>query len=278
MLDRSRGRGLAPRRGSPARPAPEKPIRKRAAIRPSIERARVQSHAAAAKPKHPASNGRRLPTRSAIGPQTSWPRARPARNRDSVSGTVPAGADRSRSILGKAGRYMSIASGEKAASEPRRITRRVESRGPVAPVPGEVVSTTDGTATASAAPSNSRAIILSSAIGFVSRDGRSPVRNPSRSPGPIRPDPMTGMHTPFRRKPYRQLGGPTGGSTCHFPEYDPDVSYSSGLRKERRPKYDRTSALFMKGRGRPRDRGRTSRRRRLPPRSTRGAGEIPRPA
>ena len=100
--------------------APASPIRNREAISASIVPDQPQSRAAAANPEHPASKGGRRPRRSLIGPITSWPIARPARNIESVNCTAPADAPRSRAICGNAGRYISIASGENAVKDPSK--------------------------------------------------------------------------------------------------------------------------------------------------------------
>src|SRR3954447_22070587 len=59
----------------------------------------------------PATIGPRRPARSPSGPQISWPDPNPKKKLDSDNCTKAGDAARSRPISGKAGRYMSIASG-----------------------------------------------------------------------------------------------------------------------------------------------------------------------
>ncbi len=121
---RSRRSGRGPWRAITRPEAPLSPIRKRAAIKVEIDRDRPQKIDASANPMQPTISGRRRPARSLIGPRINWPRANPARKTDRVSGIVPAATLSSRSILGNAGRYILIASGENAVTAPSRTTSR----------------------------------------------------------------------------------------------------------------------------------------------------------
>src|SRR5215212_7200181 len=77
----------------------------------------------------PASSGRLRPYRSAIGPYSAWPNARPMKKIDSVSCAAAVVVRNSCASVGRLGRYISIDSGPKAARQPRIIvSRNVEGR------------------------------------------------------------------------------------------------------------------------------------------------------
>jgi len=75
-------------------------------------------------PATPIKTGRRRPKASLIGPATTWPMASPIKHAVRVSWISDSLAARSRPIAGRAGRYISIESGPKAVSPPRRTNRR----------------------------------------------------------------------------------------------------------------------------------------------------------
>src|SRR5206468_11351497 len=62
--------------------------------------------------------------RSAIGPNSSWPSARPRRYAESVCCTRAGVTANSAASVGSAGRYMSIASGPSAITRPRTSVSR----------------------------------------------------------------------------------------------------------------------------------------------------------
>ena len=84
---------------------------------------RISSDASTCTPT-PASSGRRRPKVSDRGPTSSWPSASPTSVPVNVSWTAADVVSRSSTIVGSAGRYMSIVSGPSAISAPRTRTSR----------------------------------------------------------------------------------------------------------------------------------------------------------
>lgn len=98
---------------------PAKPWTNRAAIMIMIVGAIAQPTEAAVMTTVASSSSRRRPCWSEIGPPMSWPRPIPMKKVVKVSWTWVAPADRSAATRGKAGTYMSVASGAIAV---RKIT------------------------------------------------------------------------------------------------------------------------------------------------------------
>src|SRR5215212_7324919 len=77
----------------------------------------------------PASSGRLRPKRSAIGPYSAWPNARPMKKIDSVNCAAAVSVRNSCASVGRLGKYISIDSGPNADRHPRIIvSRSVEGR------------------------------------------------------------------------------------------------------------------------------------------------------
>ena len=83
----------------------------RAAIIMPMFGATAQARDDATSTSNETSSGSRRPRWSETGPPASWPSAMPTKNVVSVNWTEDALADRSRATWGKAGTYMSVASG-----------------------------------------------------------------------------------------------------------------------------------------------------------------------
>ena len=100
--------------------APVKPWRNLAITRTVTVGASAQAMPASRQATVPISRGPRRPVESDRGPITSWPAASPSMKEVSVSCTPEAVVPRSPAMSGKAGRYMSVASGETAESSASR--------------------------------------------------------------------------------------------------------------------------------------------------------------
>jgi hypothetical protein len=108
---------------------PPRPWTKRQVVSQPISAVSAQPMEPVMKMARPTSSGGRRPKRSASGPKISWAMAMPAKKVASVFCTAAGSAARPAAMAGKAGRYMSVASGPKADMAPRTSTSRVVTRG-----------------------------------------------------------------------------------------------------------------------------------------------------
>lgn len=102
---------------------PAKPWKNRAAIITAMLGLSAQTMEATPITTTAASSGRRRPTWSDTGPPTSWPSDIPTKKVVRVSCTWVAVATRSPATCGKAGTYMSVASGAIAVTNTTVATR-----------------------------------------------------------------------------------------------------------------------------------------------------------